>query len=142
MPDLTRRAALLLGGSAGLAGLAGTALGGPAGASTGTPWRAASRPPIPLRAGFGKGLGGGFLASNLHGRFRLTLTDIQDLPHGAAADHEHSFTLGFTPRGAGHLPQGIYHLTSLRVASCELFLAPVGIQRGQQRLQAVINRMS
>lgn len=146
MPDLSRRSALLLGGSAllGSLGLAST----DAEAATIRGRRIADQlamsrtaSPIPLRTGFVPLIGSNLTATSPRTSHRLTLLQVNDL--GSAAAYDRCFTLILQVVGSARLAEGIYRLGSSRLPGTALLLSPVGqdVAGRPQRVQAVINRL-
>jgi hypothetical protein len=136
MPDLTRRSAITLGGAAAL-----IAIAVPAEAATAHSGVRRFKPtPFPLRSSFARALGTIITASDAGGNHRIKLVDIRDLSTSASRNRDRCFNLIFDAVGSAQLPEGTYRVGSPRLASTLLFISPIGIQQGPQRLQALVNR--
>ncbi|MDQ1731684.1 MAG: hypothetical protein QOK10_1843 [Pseudonocardiales bacterium] len=136
MPDLTRRSAITLGGAAALVVIAV-----PAEAATARSGARRFKPtPFPLRSSFARALGTILTAANASGSHRIKLVDIRDLSASASRNRDHCFNLIFDAMDSAQLPEGTYRVGSPRLASTLLFISPIGIQQGPQRLQALVNR--
>ena len=132
MPNLTRRAVLVLGAAAGtVAVLPGTASA-----------RMGLRSPLSNklnRSDYAVALRKPFLAVGSDGRrYRMTLVAVRDVTH-ARTSREHAFNLIFKPSGT-IAPDGIYRLTSRHARSSVLFISAVGAHGSTRRVQALVNR--
>jgi hypothetical protein len=137
VPNLTRRAVLVLGAAAG----AVAALPGTASARVGVRRPRAS---LPGRSHYAPGLGKAFHAVGADGRtYRMTLVTIADVTHlkHVASVREHAFNLLFKPVGAVP-PDGIYRLTSAHAVTSSLFISGVGPHGAARRIQALVVRGS
>lgn len=140
MPELTRRAALMLGVGA----LGAGAFTWPTDALAAT--REANRPvrlsrpvALPLRSTYARAVGADFQARGAENAFVLRLVDILDVPRTPHAD-ELSYNLIFEGRGRFVPASGIYRLATRGLPSTDLFLAPDGRQVAPYRLEALVNR--
>jgi hypothetical protein len=144
VPDLTRRAFLVLGGatSAVIAlPQAASARVGPRAQAAGAHRGLRARSNVLGRSDYGVALGKGFVAVGSDGqRYRLTLVAIRDVPH-VRTSGEHAFNLLFKPTGAV-VPDGIYRLASTHARSSDLFLSAVGPHGSGRLVQALIDRSS
>lgn len=125
--DVTRRT--LLGGSAGLVGLALV--------GAGTAEAAAASTTGPLRADYAGSIGQIFTATRSGRTYRLRLTHIHDLTRTAPTHRATCFNLVFEPADRTALPDGIYRLTRRGGPTHDLFMSRIG--RGRS-VQAVVNR--
>jgi hypothetical protein len=134
VPNLTRRAVLVLGAAAGtVAVLPGTASA-----------RMGFRSPLAVglgRSDYAVALRRPFYAVGSDGhRYRMTLVAIRNVTY-ARTSREQAFNLIFKPSGQIP-PDGIYRLTSHYARSSQLFISAVGAHGSTRRIQALVNRSS
>jgi hypothetical protein len=134
VPNLSRRAVLVLGAAAGtVAVLPGTAS---AHFGTGVPWTSVLR-----RSDYAVALRKTFSAVGSDGlRYRMTLVAVRNVTH-VRVSGEHAFNLIFKPSGAVP-PDGIYRLTSAHARPSTLFISAVGPHGNDRRVQALVDRSS
>jgi hypothetical protein len=69
----------------------------------------------------------------------LTLTEARPLGEAGAAGGRRPFSLVFVCSAGVHVPQRIYRLTHASLGVLDLFLVPIGPQRGGMGYQAIFN---
>ena len=77
-----------------------------------------------------------FVLSTANATLDLVLSEVEDLGPGP---HRRAFSLFFLGPARPILPQAIYRLDNPATGPLEMFLVPLGLEKGLFRYQAVFN---